>query len=44
MMKNDWNSKFNANPLVNQKKILNMLDISRMAQTSIEKDPNYPEF
>lgn len=44
IIKNDWKSKFNANPFVNQKNILNMLDMRRMAHTSMENDPNYPEF
>ena len=39
MMKMAWNNKLIAYPVVNQKNILKMPDIMRMAQTSIEKLP-----
>ena len=38
-MRNDWKRRFIANPLVNQKIILRILAMSRIAQTSIENDP-----
>jgi hypothetical protein len=33
MMQMDWKSRLTAYPIVSQKKILRMLEMSRMAQT-----------